>query len=117
MYADDFVLNSDRRLKRNIKEFSDPLAALELNPVQFKWRESGKFDAGFVAQDLIREFPYLVSERQDGYYGVSYSKITTINNAAIQALYKEIETLRKENQKLKSKVRRMEKWLKENTSY
>ena len=117
MYAPDFVLNSDRRFKTNIETLGNPEDALHLNPVKFNWKESGKFDVGFVAQELMREFPYLVSERQDGYYGVSYSKITTINNAAIQALYKEIETLKKENQKLKSKVRRMEKWLKENTSY
>lgn len=117
IYAADFILNSDRRLKKDIKDFTRPLAALDLNPVQFKWRESEKFDAGFVAQDLLAKFPYLVKERPDGYYGISYSKITAVNNAAIHELYEQIETLKKENKKLKSKVRRMEQWLKENTSY
>jgi hypothetical protein len=124
LYANDFILNSDRRLKKNIKDFTRPLAALDLNPVQFKWRESEKFDAGFVAQELLAKFPYLVKERPDGYLGISYAKITALNNATIQELWERVEsqqdTIRAQQKrinKLSNKVNRMEVWLKENTSY
>ena len=110
IYANDFILNSDRRLKKNIHPFADSLAALNLNPVQFKWRNNGAYDAGFIAQDLLANFPYLVKQRPNGYFGISYAKITALNNAVIQHLYKE-------NQQLKDKIKKIETWLEENTSY
>jgi len=89
--AADYILSSDARLKKNIKPIENGLEmALALNPVTFDWRDCrDEYNhVGFIAQD-VRE----VREELAPNDGVSYSRITAINNAAIHELNKKINEL------------------------
>jgi hypothetical protein len=49
---------SDQRIKTNIVSVSDSLAKINaLRPVEFNYKESGKHDIGFIAQEFEQVFP------------------------------------------------------------
>lgn len=87
---------SDCRLKTNIQPIPTGLHyANLLNPVSFYWNEKGQSRGtekqfGFIAQDVEKEFPFMVSRGNDGYLALSKDKITAINTSAIQQLTKQI---------------------------
>ena len=89
LYALNFNLNSDVKLKDNIK----PLESKSLNPVSFNWKDSGKADIGFIAQEVEELYPQVVSTDKEGIKSLSYSKITAINAARINELEERIERL------------------------
>jgi hypothetical protein len=90
IYATDFILTSDRRLKSNIKDLeteSVPLLKV-INPVTFN-----NGDIGFIAQDFENRVPELVNTMDDGYLALKYSKITALLWKQNQELLKRIENL------------------------
>ena len=93
-YGTNFTLTSDRRLKENIKPLS-PQLAYKLNPITHTWinGDSLAINVGFIADEVKKVNAELVSMRPDGFEGVTYSKITAINNAAIQDLDKRLTSL------------------------
>jgi hypothetical protein len=88
--ATDFIINSDRRLKSNIKNLEIEVLHLlsEINPVTFN-----DGDIGFIAQDFEDRVPELVSSGDDGYLALKYSKITALLWKQNQELLKRIEVL------------------------
>ena len=90
--ATDFIINSDRRLKSNIKNIEKTTTPLlkVINPVTFNDN-----DIGFIAQDFEEYAPELVSTKDDGYLALKYSKITALLWKQNQELLKRIETLEK----------------------
>jgi len=102
--ATDFILASDKRLKDNIQPFIGLDTALKFEPITHTWKNKGdKKHVGFIAQDVEKICNTLVSEDPDGFKGISYSKITVINNAAIHELFKKIEILEEKIKKLENK--------------
>jgi hypothetical protein len=103
MHANDFILISDRRLKKNIYTIKpeDGLSmAISMNPVTHQWKSSTRnpgIHLGFIADEVKKIHPSLVKATGDDnkYEGVLYNKISVINNAAIHALVNEIKKLRK----------------------
>jgi CTP:phosphocholine cytidylyltransferase-like protein len=103
MHANDFILISDRRLKKNIYTIKpeDGLSmAVSMNPVTHQWKSSTRnpgIHLGFIADEIKKIHPSLVKATGDDnkYEGVLYNKISVINNAAIHALVNEIKKLRK----------------------
>jgi len=92
-YASDFIQQSDVRLKRNITD----LEPKRLKPKRYIWKDSGRLDIGFVADDLIVDFPEIVFVGEDdNIKRVSYPKITAINSASINKLYDENIELKKQ---------------------
>jgi hypothetical protein len=90
MYADDFFLNSDIRLKKDI--FT--LKSKKLSPKRWTWKKSGNKDFGFIAQYLEKDFPEVVITGKDGFKKVAYNKITAINSARINELEDEVNELK-----------------------
>jgi len=93
---------SDRRLKSDIQ----PLKKRgELNPVTYI--KDGKKSIGFIAQDVQKIYPELVSgkESENEYLSVNYGQMTAV-------LYAEISELKKEVAELKSKKSIWQKALK-----
>jgi hypothetical protein len=95
-WAADYQLSSDITLKDNIEVVKNGLEiALALKPVYFTWRS--KIDSykhvGFIAQDVEKVRPELVSYDASRIGSVSYTKISAINNAAIHELYQKIKDL------------------------
>jgi hypothetical protein len=95
--SNTFNATSDYRIKEEIKELDETYSVDKLRPVSFKNKLSGKNDIGLIAHELQSIYDFLVSGEKDG------ESLQTINyNAIIGILIKEIQELKKENQKIKT---------------
>jgi hypothetical protein len=86
-----FNYTSDRRLKKNIETIEFPLETIEkLRGVTFDWKETGKHDMGFIAQEVEQVTPYLVNEnrRPSGeiFKSVQYGNLVALAVEAVKAL-------------------------------
>ena len=98
--ATDFVLSSDIRLKKDLL----PLYSKRLSPTRWTWKDSGKKDFGFIAQELEVDFPEVVVTGEDGFKKVAYNKITTINSARINELEDEVSELKRKLELIMQKL-------------
>jgi len=96
---------SDTRLKKDITPESLGLDFInKLSPVQYRMIADDKLTHhGFIAQDvkeLIQEanVDALLTQAEDGYYGVGYTSIISIMTKAIQELFQEVQMLKKQIQ-------------------
>ncbi len=97
---------SDARLKSDITHAEGNLAAaLKLNPVNFRWKESGAADFGLIAQEVRAVLPQLVNgDERLGMLTVNYSQLSVVAIGAIQEL-------KAENDQLKSRLEKIEAML------
>ena len=108
---------SDRRFKQNIEPLGEDASVLsdllKLEPVkyQFKKEKFGMVDLtqsehgdqiGFIAQDLKKVYPELVSEDQEGYMSVNYVGI-------IPALVEGVKEQQQTIDSLNAKIAELEK--------
>lgn len=91
--ATDFNSTSDARLKENILPVEGIELIFKMFPVKFNFVDSGKQSYGVIAQELEKNFPELVSEREDGYKTVSYIPIIAILLDAVQNLSERVKQL------------------------
>jgi hypothetical protein len=98
VYVKNYVAESDARLKDNIENISYGLdEILSLTPRKFNWKEGNNKEVnGFIAQEVEKIIPNLVSEGQ--WKSVDYQGITAIlvkalqeANAKITALQEKLE--------------------------
>jgi hypothetical protein len=93
--------SSDARLK----EVTGKARGLEvinaLNPVAYNWKEDGKSDEGLIAQEVEKIVPNAVSQNDDEYYEMDYSKLVTPLVKAIQEQQTQINALQSEINTLK----------------
>ncbi|WP_412473839.1 tail fiber domain-containing protein [Halobacteriovorax sp. YZS-1-1] len=90
--------DSDESLKHDINEIEDVLSKFdEIRGVEFVWNKNNRRDIGYIAQDIEKVFPDLVTTTKEGTKSVQYTKMTAVNTAGIKAL-------RAENQELKFRV-------------
>src|SRR5690606_6703856 len=66
--ATNFILSSDRRLKKNIKNY-DP-KPLNLKYRTWEWKKDGRPGKGFIAQEVQKTNPEYVVEGSDGMLAV-----------------------------------------------
>ncbi|HQW25890.1 MAG TPA: tail fiber domain-containing protein [Saprospiraceae bacterium] len=105
---------SDRRLKDNIRVYSDGLdAILKINPVWFQYNSVSGYDTktkyvGVIAQELQEVSPYMVTtpaeplaDGSSGYLQVDNSAMTYMLINAVKELHAEIENLKSEIQELR----------------
>ena len=101
---------SDIRWKKDIKPLENSLSKiLSLQGVNFNWRKdeypelkfSDGVQVGFIAQDVEKVFPEVVTTDNNGYKGISYERIIPMLTAAIQEQQKQIEELKSEIKELK----------------
>ena len=103
---------SDIRLKTNITPLTDILPKLNnINAVGFNWKDGAdkKRQIGFIAQEIEKVFPELVSEDDKGYKSVDYSKFSAILLGAVKEQQQEIKEVKAENQELRSRLEILEK--------
>lgn len=110
-YASSMTGSSDRRLKTNITSLEKSLdKVMKLNGVTFNWDKTVRPSApttlqyGFIAQEIEKVIPELVSEDSDGYKTVNYIGVIPVLTQAMQEQQKEIEQLKDENKKLNETV-------------
>jgi hypothetical protein len=99
VYGSQFTSTSDKRLKTNIKPFTSGIKTImELNPVHYNKKrtlDSKIYDItedGFIAQEIQKVLPYVVSEdnSKDKMLSVNYTSLIPILTKAIQEQQKEI---------------------------
>jgi len=93
--ATTYNTSSDARLK-DITGSARGLEVInELNPVSYDWKADGKSDEGLIAQEVKELVPNAVSETEDGYYQMDYSKLVVHLVAGMKEQQKEIKELKK----------------------
>ena len=90
------TLFSDQRLKTNVTPITDALqTVLGLQGVAFDWiqdtDDGGKRNLGFVAQDVAKVIPDLVTEGRDGLLGIRSDGLAPLL----------VEALKQQNQKIR----------------
>lgn len=94
LQAQNFTQTSDARKKENVKTIEDSVATLEkLRPVTFDWKEGGKSDVGFIAQEVKEVYPELVAEDGTGHLSVAYTGIVAPLVRAVQQQQEMIRAL------------------------
>jgi len=91
----DWILFSDKRMKANIKSLSGSQLKkiLNIKPSQYNYinQPESNVKFGFIAQDVDKEFPELVSETASGMLGVNYEGFIPLLTASIQEQQKIID--------------------------
>ena len=107
-----YVDVSDSRLKTNINtigknDIMDKFQHLQAvsyqllnNAGRFEEQEATR-EIGFIAQDVQKHFPDLVSVRPDGYLGIQYARFVPLIIEAVKDVDDRIRALEKENQSLR----------------
>jgi hypothetical protein len=88
--------SSDEKLKDNIQTISDLKISefIHLEPKEFTYKsEPLKKHFGFIAQDVEKIYPELVSTSDNGYKSVNYIEIIPLLVAKINAMQKQIDSL------------------------
>tara|TARA_Y100001972_G_C7624827_1_gene313381 strand:+ start:596 stop:1324 length:729 start_codon:yes stop_codon:yes gene_type:complete len=99
--ANAFVSYSSQRYKKDIEVLNDPMDVLNrLNGVSFKWKDTERLDYGFIAEDVGKVLPGIVSweDNKKDAQGMDYLKIISFLVEAVKKQQKQIDEL---NQKLK----------------
>jgi trimeric autotransporter adhesin len=113
---------SDKRLKQNIKNFTEGLSIIEqIRPVTFHYNGKAglpteKEYVGVIAQEMQKIAPYMVGEfsyqdstgTQEKYLDYDATALTYILVNAVKEQQGQITTLKQENEELKEKVAEIE---------
>jgi len=92
-------IDSDERLKKDVHDFSNVSDKVnQLHAVRYKLINGvkGRSDGemyGFIAQDVIKLFPEIVTTRENGTYGVRYTELVPVLVKAFQEQQKQIKAL------------------------
>jgi len=93
--AGSLTQNSDITLKENIKPLESQLDIVsKLNPVSYNKIGQEENEVGFIAQEVEKLLPELVSEDEKGIKSLAYGNMNAILVKAIQELKAEIEILK-----------------------
>ena len=111
--ANNFVQESSRHLKSNIRPIADALDCIaRLEGVYFDWtpEKGGRASLGFVAEDVAEVLPQLVSRdaATGRVKGVQYANVVAVAVEGIKAQQTKLDRLTAENAKLRAKVDAME---------
>jgi hypothetical protein len=93
--------SSDERLKDNVELISDPIGKVQaLKGVTWEWNDNASEaskqspNLGVIAQDVEKVLPQLVHDRENGYKGVDYAKLTGLLIEAVKEQQKQIDELK-----------------------
>jgi len=109
--AKAFNQSSDLRFKTNILPLNSALPKLMImQPVTYNWKVkefsnrgfTTDLQIGFIAQDVQKLFPELVTTGTDGYLSLDYSKVTPILVKAVQEQQEIINQMREQITLLKN---------------
>lgn len=117
IYCTSFINASDARFKRSIHTLDNALdTVLTLRGVSYEWDKAKwperKFDdgtqIGFIAQEVEKVLPGLVSTDAQGYKAVNYIGAVPVLVEAMKTQQKQIDAAKKENAELKTRLARLE---------
>jgi trimeric autotransporter adhesin len=119
--SNTWTVVSDKRLKENVKGFSDGLAAVRgINPVTFHYNANSGYDTkpeyvGVLAQDLQQVAPYMVQQTQitdetgkaNDYLAVDFGAMDFVLVNAVKELDAELQLQKAENEALRTALAEM----------
>lgn len=113
VYANTYYHHSDENLKKNITTLSEERVnkLYDLRGVEYDWKEDDRHDIGFIAQELEKDFPELVSQMDSGTKGVKYANFVALLVEALKSQKKEIEANKQSISALEKKFQNLEKVL------
>ena len=96
MTAASIVETSSIAYKQDINPITDALTAvMQLVGVTYARKDTNKYEAGLIAEDVDKVLPNLVSKNSEGNpEGIQYTKLTAYLIEAIKSLKEEIEQLK-----------------------
>lgn len=77
--------------------------------MSFEWKDSGKSDIGFIAQEVEEIFPNLVKAGNDGFKSVKYANITALLVEKVKDQENKISVLELQNAKILERLESLEK--------
>jgi len=95
--AGNVTAYSDARLKTNINSYENGLEkVMRLKPVTYDRIDTGKFETGFIAQDVENVDETLIVKNSDeqGTLSLDYSRMVVMLTKAVQEQQKQIEELK-----------------------
>jgi hypothetical protein len=97
--CDRFYTRSDIRLKKNIDDLNDNhLDKLDkLLPKSYNFKKDDIKHFGFIAQDVEKEFPSLVSTDNEGMKSINYLEMIPLLLHKINDLERKIDELKNNN--------------------
>ena len=104
---------SDRRLKEDIRQIENAGETIDkLRGVRYKWRDewfkenevilAHQDDIGFIAQEVEEVVPEMVSEKGNGYKGISYHKLVPLLLEAVKDLRQDVRRLEGEIKEIRA---------------
>ncbi|MBD3238898.1 MAG: hypothetical protein GF332_04655 [Candidatus Moranbacteria bacterium] len=105
IYLDGAIIHtSDVAKKKDIRALEYGLKdVMKLNPVNYNWKNGGKAEIGFIAQELKNIIPEVVHGK-DGNMGVAYAQLTALAIKAIQEQQIQIEEIKLANKEQTEKI-------------
>ena len=88
-YANNFILDSDVNLKKNIKPIDT--SKKDFRFVEFQMKATDELRYGVIAQEVEQIAPELVKTNQDGIKSVAYIDLLILKIAELEARIKELE--------------------------
>lgn len=91
--------SSDKRLKENIKQISNPIEKLkQIGGYEFDWNDKQTLhvghDVGVIAQEVEKVLPEIVANRDNGYKAVRYEKLVALLIEAVKEQQLQIDELK-----------------------
>jgi hypothetical protein len=99
--ATSYNTSSDARLKDVTGEARGLDVINALNPVSYNWKADGKADEGLIAQEVQEIVPNAVSQNEEEYYQMDYSKLVVHLVKGMKEQQEQIESLKSEIANLK----------------
>jgi len=94
--ANAYATYSSLKFKENVSEIQDPLGTImNMRGVTFDWKQNGKKDYGFIAEEVDQVMPEIVfkDDSPTGVSSMDYQKIVPVLLEAIKIQQSKIETL------------------------
>jgi hypothetical protein len=108
-----FTTSSDIRLKENITNTKYGLATvLQFRPVDYNLKSNGLRQVGFIAQEMKKLVPEVVTGKEGDLakgetLGITYANLVPVLTKAIQEQQKQISTQQKQLDELKALVEKL----------
>jgi hypothetical protein len=110
------VTMSDDKFKTNVSNLSLVKEKLSLlRPVSYNLKTDSKeiktdenisnYQYGFIAQELQKVFPEMVTQREDGVLGIRYTELIPVLVQAVKEQQEEIKTLNERITELEKKIK------------
>lgn len=100
--ANAFINTSDKDAKKNIEDVKSGLdVVMQLQGVEFDYKNGGGHSSGFIAQDVRLAVPHAITETESG-LKMNYNSIMAYQNEAIKELKGMIDELKAEIKNLKN---------------